>query len=54
MRHLNFAALAVALMLTAAHALPWVTGFNYWQVYGGGGGESLVDPNTIQLNLAGL
>jgi len=44
----------VTQMLTAAHALPWVTGFNYWQIYGGGGSESLVDPDTLQLNLTGI
>jgi hypothetical protein len=44
----------IGSLLTAMHGLPYVTGLNYWQAYGGGGGEGLIDPTTMQLNTSGL
>lgn len=42
----------IGALLAAVRAQPYVTGVNYWQVIGGGGGESLVD-SSGQINPSG-
>jgi hypothetical protein len=44
----------VTTIATSASSLGYVSGFNYWQAYGGSGGEGLVDKQTLQLNATGL
>jgi hypothetical protein len=44
----------VSSAVTTAAGLGYVRGFNYWQAYGGSGGEGLVDKTTLKLNATGL
>ena len=44
----------VTTVATSAGSLGYVHGFNYWQAYGGSGGEGLVDKTTLRLNATGL
>jgi hypothetical protein len=40
--------------MSAVAGLPYIRGFNYWQGYGGSGGEGLIDKGTLRLNDSGL
>jgi hypothetical protein len=44
----------ISSAMTAVQGLPYVTGFNYWQGWGSGTGEGLINPTSLKLNASGL
>jgi hypothetical protein len=44
----------IASIMSSVARLAYVRGFNYWRDIGESQGEGIVDPTTLQLNLAGL